>query len=166
MDKDSGNAVRVFLKEHGHDEGYLVCPHCLETPRGNQDFYYYNFIGTPYLQNTIAPVLLEFAPDGTDPIQHPCRGRKMLTFNDSRQGTARSAMRMQLFSELTRIRGLLYHIGLQDCNRNNDEKIVQLRQEIANLEALPEEIRSSLQSILDDKKTELANIRLFRVFRG
>ena len=159
MDKDSGNAVRVFLKEHGHDEGYLVCPHCQETPRGNQDFYYYNFIGTPYLQNTIAPVLLEFAPDGTDPIQHPCRGRKMLTFNDSRQGTARSAMRMQLFSELTRIRGLLYHIGLQDCNRNNDEKIVQLRQEIANLEALPEEIRSSLQSILDDKKTELANIK-------
>ena len=30
-------------------------------------------------------------------MQHPFRGRKMLTFNDSRQGTARSAMRMQLF---------------------------------------------------------------------
>lgn len=70
----------------------------------------------------MAPVLLEFAPDGRNSKQHPFRGRKMLTSNDSRQDTARSAMRMELFSEITRIRGLIYHISLRDCLQGNDPK--------------------------------------------
>ena len=159
MDTDNGHAIRVSLKEPDPGKGSLDCPLCLETSRGHQEFYYYNTIGTPYLQNTIAPVLLEFAPNGKDPVQHPFNGRKMLTFNDSRQGTARSAMRMQLFSELTRIRGLLYHISLRECRGGNDEKKAKLRQDIAQLEALPKEILSSLQNILDEKKTEFANLR-------
>ena len=159
MDTDNGHAVRVFLKEPDPDKGSLDCPLCLESSRGNQEFYAYNFINTAYLQNTIAPVLLEFAPDGKDPVQHPFRGRKMLTFNDSRQGTARSAMRMQLFSELTRIRGLLYHIALRDCQGGNDEKRTALEQEIATLETLPESARLTIQSLLDNKKEELAALK-------
>lgn len=158
MDTDNGHAIRVSLKEPNPDKGSLACPLCLETSRGHQEFYHYNTIGTPYLQNTIAPVLLEFAPDGKDPMQHPFRGRKMLTFNDSRQGTARSAMSMQLFSELTRIRGLLYHISLQVCQDGNDEKMAKLQQDIAKLEALPEETLSALQNILDEKKAELTSL--------
>ena len=83
----------------------------------------------------------------------------MLTFNDSRQGTARSAMRMQLFSELTRIRGLLYHIALRDCQGGNDEKRTALEQEIATLETLPESARLTIQSLLDNKKKELAALK-------
>ena len=158
MEKDNGDAIRVCLNEPEHEEGCLVCPRCQETSQGRQDFYYYNFVGTPYLQNTIAPVLLDFAPDGTDPVQHPCRGRKILTFNDSRQGTARSAMRMQLFSELTRIRGLLYHIGLQDCGRTDDGKRSLVEQELAALEALPESSRRMIQSVIDGKKEELKKL--------
>lgn len=161
MDTDNGHAARVFLKEPNPDIGSLDCPHCLETyrGRGHQEFYSYNIISTSYLQNTIAPILLEFAPDGRDPMQHPFRGRKMLTFNDSRQGTARSAMRMQLFSELTRIRGLLYHIGLRDCRGGNGDQRATLEKEIATLESVPESARIAVQSLLDGKKRELAGLK-------
>lgn len=154
MDKGSSNAIPVSLEKPNQNTGCLVCPHCQTSARGKLDFYDYNFLGTAYLQNTITPVLLEFAPDGQDPMQHPCRGRKLLTFNDSRQGTARSAMRMQLFSELTRIRGLLYHIGLRDCQSGNDEKRAALEQEIATLEALPENARLAVQNLINSKKEE------------
>lgn len=163
MDTDNGHAIRVFLKEPAPDKGALDCPLCLETARGNQEFYAYNFIGTPYLQNTIAPVLLEFAPDGKDPELHPFRGRKMLTFNDSRQGTARSAMRMELFSELARIRGLLYHIGLRDCRRDDaqnrsklEKEIVELEKSMAAQSSLPEVLRLALQKSIDQSRQELA----------
>ncbi len=163
MDKDSGNAVRIGLKEPDPEAGCLACPRCQERPRGKQQaFYYYNFMGTTYLQHAITPVLLEFAPDGSSPAEHPCRGRKILTFNDSRQGTARSAMRMQLFSELTRIRGFLYHIGLRDCQRSDDKKITQLQQEIATIEALPAEYLPGLQSTLDQKRADLARLTSMR----
>ena len=67
-------------------------------------------------------------------------------------------MSMQLFSELTRIRGLLYHISLQVCQDGNDEKMAKLQQDIAKLEALPEETLSALQNILDEKKAELTSL--------
>ena len=163
-DEDDGHALCVSLKEPDHDAGDLICPNCRETPTGDRPFYAYNFIGTPYLQNTMAPVLLEFAPDGRDPEQHPFRGRKMLTFNDSRQGTARSAMRMELFSELTRIRGLLYHIGLRDCRRDDAQNRSKLEKEVAELEksmaaqsSLPEVLRLALQKSIDQARQKLAS---------
>ena len=160
LEADNGHAVRIFLKEPNTEVGDLVCPLCNELPRGNREFYSYNFISTAYLQNTIAPVLLEFAPDGKDPAQHPFRGRKILTFSDSRQGTARSAMRMQLFSELTHIRGLLYHIGLRECRGDNAPDIEKLEKEIAALEiACSGNSSSTLQTILNDKKQECARLK-------
>lgn len=162
MDTDNGHAIRVSLKEPDPEKGSLDCPLCLEPSRGQREFYYYNAARTSYLQNTIIPLLLEFAPNGKDPVQHPCKGSKMLTFNDSRQGTARSAMRMQLFSELTRIRGLLYHIGLRECQRGNDAEKAKLQQEIANFETLPKEILPRFQSLLDETKAKLANLRDMR----
>ncbi|WP_294446925.1 DEAD/DEAH box helicase [uncultured Mailhella sp.] len=163
--EDDGHALCVSLKEPDRDKGCLVCPRCQELPGSRQEFYSYHVIGTPYLQNTMAPVLLEFAPDGKDPVQHPFRGRKMLTFNDSRQGTARSAMRMQLFSELARIRGLLYHIGLRDCRHGDEQERARLKKEIAELEkgmaaqsSLSEFLRIALQKSLDNDRQKLASL--------
>lgn len=159
LDADEGNAIQISLEYPKNLDGSLSCPLCLEPSRQERDFYYYNRIGTPYLQNAITQTLLEFAPDGKNPLQHPYRGRKILTFNDSRQGTARSAMRMQLFSELSRIRSLLHHIGLQECRSGNHEERHKLEQLIDKLsQAQSSTPNAILEGVLNDKKNELASL--------
>ena len=46
--------------------------------------------------------------EGRSPEELPGRGRKLITFTDSRQGTARMAVRMQQEAERSRLRGLVF----------------------------------------------------------
>lgn len=158
LEWDNGNAVKVHLHEPKQDYGHLCCPVCDERPRLKRPFYDYNVIPTTYLQNTVTPILLEYAPDGEDSPNHPCRGRKLLTFSDSRQGTARTAMRLQRFSELTHIRGLLYHMALSAARGGHAEKRKQLEDEISKLESVPEIARAAVESILQARKRKLAEL--------
>ncbi|WGV20882.1 DEAD/DEAH box helicase [Pseudomonas putida] len=85
------------------------CPCCLtEGPQGIQ--YRSAVIGTPFLLSTVIPAVLEFCPeDDKAPLLKPFRGRKMISFTDSRQGTARTAAKLQQDSERLRVRSLVYH---------------------------------------------------------
>ena len=47
------------------------------------------------------------------PSGKPFQGRKLISFTDSRQGTARIAVKLQQDSERNRIRGLIYQRLLQ-----------------------------------------------------
>ncbi|WP_426757561.1 hypothetical protein, partial [Pseudomonas aeruginosa] len=65
---------------------------------------------TPFMLSTVISTVLEFCPeDRNDPLNKPFRGRKMISFTDSRQGTARIAVKLQQDSERNRIRSLVYH---------------------------------------------------------
>ncbi|MCY1354065.1 hypothetical protein D9M69_404240 [compost metagenome] len=57
--------------------------------------------------------LLEFCPPDPMPTGKPFQGRKLISFTDSRQGTARIAVKLQQDSERNRIRGLIYQRLLQ-----------------------------------------------------
>lgn len=104
------NSVRVDALE---DDGTgLFCPLCTEADTSVRSVFQTCRIGAPYLLDGILPTLLEFAPDGSDPANVPWRGRKLLTFNDSRQGTARLAANLQQGSERNRVRALIYHLSL------------------------------------------------------
>ena len=143
----------------------LMCPHCHEPAQAEREFYRSNYIGTPYLQNMFTSVLLDYAPDGKEPEKHPCRGRKILTFNDSRQGTARSAMRMQMYSETSRIRSLLYHICLRESSYdgNSDEVkvLMERRASLKNvpLELLPDDARHAIQQSIEEIDNKLADLQ-------
>lgn len=78
-------------------------------------------LGTPfYVSNTVSN-LLEFCQDGNTPLESPARGRRLITFTDSRQGTARLAVKIQQDSERNRVRGLIYETIAKQLNNTNDE---------------------------------------------
>ncbi|WP_163335098.1 hypothetical protein, partial [Enterobacter hormaechei] len=62
---------------------------------------------------TVIGTLLEFCPPDPMPTGKPFQGRKLISFTDSRQGTARIAIKLQQDSERNRIRGLIYQRLLQ-----------------------------------------------------
>ncbi|NMU82099.1 hypothetical protein HKB16_04320, partial [Vibrio parahaemolyticus] len=82
------------------------CVECgFEGYRGSMPFRR-AMLGSPfYVANTV-PTLLEYCPDidvdkdtKLGPQSRPGRGRRLITFTDSRQGTARMAVRMQQEAE-------------------------------------------------------------------
>jgi superfamily II DNA/RNA helicase len=78
------------------------------------------YLGSPFYTANAVPTILEYCPDpdkedcdGKSPEQLPGRGRKLITFTDSRQGTARMAVRMQQEAERSRLRGIVFEILAQ-----------------------------------------------------
>lgn len=73
-------------------------------------------LGAPFYSSNAVPTLLEYCPDiepyiegstKLGPNDLPGRGRRLITFTDSRQGTARMSIRMQQEAERSRLRGLV-----------------------------------------------------------
>lgn len=75
-------------------------------------------LGGPFYVANAVPTVLEYCQDYQDdeqkpefgPQSLPGRGRRLITFTDSRQGTARMAVRMQQEAERSRLRGLVVEI--------------------------------------------------------
>lgn len=75
-------------------------------------------LGGPFYVTNIVPTVLEYCQDftsdegkeGVGPDSLPGRGRRRITFTDSRQGTARMAVRMQQEAERSRLRGSVVEI--------------------------------------------------------
>ncbi|WP_353249257.1 DEAD/DEAH box helicase [Salinisphaera sp. T31B1] len=71
-------------------------------------------LGAPFYVSSAVPTLLEHCKDfessdyGKQSL--PGRGRRLITFTDSRQGTARMSVRMQQEAERSRLRGLVVEI--------------------------------------------------------
>lgn len=72
-------------------------------------------LGGPFYVANAVPTVLEYCQDFQEegqaanygPQSLPGRGRRLITFTDSRQGTARLAVRMQQEAERNRLRGLV-----------------------------------------------------------
>lgn len=158
---DAENGLALSFREAEADVGGLSCPKC-----GRQDqsvpFHMPCRVSIAFLMEALAPALLECAPDGADPENHPCRGRRLLTFTDSRQGTARMAMRLQQGSERRRIRALIYHSCLERMKGGGSgaQDRADLEQQIAVMENVlkitPEAQQPALRDIRDGLRQRLA----------
>ena len=76
-----------------------------------------SYLGAPFFVSHAVPTVLEFCPEpnpkdigGVSPNSLPGHGKKLITFTDSRQGTARMAVRMQQEAERSKLRGLVFQI--------------------------------------------------------
>ena len=151
------------LQVHEDDGEGLRCPACEQRDgKGRRGpLFRMSRLGAPFLLGTILPSLLEFAPDGDKPADHPCRGRRLLTFNDSRQGTARLAVKFQQDAERNRMRGLIYHLALQHAQKDDDgPQAGSLEKDIQDLEGMYiERPHPRLQQMIVDKKRELLQLR-------
>jgi len=160
---DGDKTLRLIVHDDG-GEG-LICPCCGGGGHGNRRrrLFQEARIGAPFSLGIILPTLLEFAPDGDAPAEHPYRGRRLLTFNDSRQGTARIAAKLQQESERDRVRGLVYHLALRDGMKSSDAEANKLRKEIAEDEGLlpiipTEEGKKIIEGRLTEKRQKLDSL--------
>lgn len=103
---DSSDGTRIHIV--GQEDGER-CGQCgYEPDRGEHHVFRRCLLGTPFYVSNTVPTLLEFCQDGKTPLESPGRGRRLITFTDSRQGTARIAVKIQQDSERNRLRGLVY----------------------------------------------------------
>ena len=142
----------------------MVCPEC-----GGHDhltaggLFRKAILGAPFLLGEIVPTLLEFCPDidspDSKPLDRPYRGRRMISFTDSRQGTARIAARLQQDSERNRIRGLVFQKVLSEgssgveAKRSELEAGIKALTSIDGIDSIPD-----LKRILDQQKEELRSL--------
>ncbi|MET4694498.1 DEAD/DEAH box helicase [Endozoicomonas lisbonensis] len=91
------------------------CSNCGVDTSRRDSFLQKAYLGSPFYVANAVPTVLEFCPDpdkkdcnGESPEELPGRGRKLITFTDSRQGTARMAVRMQQEAERSKLRGLVF----------------------------------------------------------
>lgn len=104
------------------------CPSC-ETRTG----YRTARVGAPSTMSSVIGALLDFCPEDASPEGKPFQGRKMISFTDSRQGTARIAAKLQQDSERNRIRGLIYYKILLAAKTNHAAEIQDLENEKSDL---------------------------------
>ena len=110
-------------------------------------------IGAPFALSTIVPTALEHTPPMRTGAGLPSQGRRLLGFSDSRQGSARLAVRLQQEAERNRVRSILYH-ALTAARKVTDTG--RLQEEI---DALRESRNPALRSLLEQKEAELAKAR-------
>ncbi len=89
------------------DTNDLSCVQC-EFSGYKSSFYRRSFLGTPFYISNAIPSLLEICEEGDAANNLPNRGKRLITFTDSRQGTARISTKIQQDSERDSIRGLIY----------------------------------------------------------
>jgi ATP-dependent helicase YprA (DUF1998 family) len=152
----SGSNLRVLAQED--DGSGLLCPACGGRETHKERLFQFSRLGAPFLLGNILPTLLEFAPDSEKPAEHPCRGRRLLTFNDSRQGTARMAAKLQQDAERNRVRGLVYHLTLQHGRGKASQEAEDLKNEIQKWEGLspPDKHDSRFDELLAPKRSRPA----------
>lgn len=144
--------------------GLRACPHCRPGGRADGEAMLRPLrFGAPFLLGNAAPILLE----GVEPAppregeKLPSDGRRLLSFTDSRQGTARMAAKLQIESERNFVRSFVYHQvqASMQPEPGKKEEAGKLRAELAKLEALAQEPQNAiLRPMVEQKRTELAAI--------
>ena len=118
--------------------GLPRCPECRSSRRADWLLRPFRGGASLILRNTI-PVVLDYTPPpprGDERL--PSGGRRLLTFTDSRQGTARFALDAQLDSERNYTRSVVYHLvaAARVAREADAGEIRSLEQEIKDLTPL------------------------------
>ena len=134
------------------DDGRRTCPRCGTRNRGR--LFRELRIGAPFALSTIVPTALEHTPPMRPGAGLPSQGRRLLGFSDSRQGSARLAVRLQQEAERNRVRSILYHALAAERRPPLDTD--ELEKLVAKLRTLDE---PDLRSLLEQKEHELSQAR-------
>lgn len=159
----SGNGQLDWSGKQGvpvHILIHLSCPVCNNGKNRPSIFLFRPIrLGAPFLLGTAIPALLEPLPAMTGGQEaRPLEGKRLITFTDSRQGTARFATKIQQESERNYVRSLLYH-SLTAVVSSIDEGVIEkTQQEIITLEPLSKS-NAVIQGLLDQKRQELAKLK-------
>ncbi|HIA8500838.1 TPA: DEAD/DEAH box helicase, partial [Escherichia coli] len=103
------NLLRPESRGEGRNNSF-ACVCCGDSQRKNNPLFRPLRLGAPFFLNEIIPTLLEFSPlpQTREEQLGPFNGRRLLTFTDSRQGTARISARLQQDADKATLRALCY----------------------------------------------------------
>ena len=132
--------------------GLTVCPRCGARNHRRQLLRELR-IGAPFALSTIVPTALEHTPPMRKGAGLPSQGRRLLGFSDSRQGSARLAVRLQQEAERNRVRSILYHALATKRKVADTDKLQEA------IDALRNSGSPALRSILEQKEAELDRAR-------
>lgn len=117
------------------------CHHCGSVAKEGYLPVNRSILGAPFYVTKAIPTILEFCPDITkkeleengvtniSPQSLPSFGRRLITFTDSRQGTARMSVQMQQEAQRSRLRGavveMLKSLPMPDSPEESKEELLQ-----------------------------------------
>jgi hypothetical protein len=128
------------------------CPVCGEPSRGHAIMRPFR-IGASFILGNAAPVALGSVSPDLVAAEKPSQGRKLLTFTDARQGTARLSASLQSNAERAFVRAFVYHSVQFRPPGGSAEEIGNKRREVAALEAVD---NPALAGVLARARAELA----------
>jgi ATP-dependent helicase YprA (DUF1998 family) len=113
------------------------CPACLSSKRHGRPAMLSFRFGTPFLTQNAAPILLEGVSPHEADHALPFDGRQLISFSDSRQGTARFAANIETNGERGFVRGFIYHAVQKAAHglslpEEEREKLIEKRAKLAS----------------------------------
>lgn len=146
-------AVDIYLPPYG--EG-MRCPACETKERRHGSLFMRKILGAPFQLSNALPSLLEFSPEKADGFDHPANGRRMITFTDSRQGTARIAANLQMDSERNFFRSQVYHTLLAEQQVGDAPEVEKAKSSLAEIDKhlSDSKLDAAIRNILEAKRND------------
>lgn len=155
LDTDAADGLLIGLREDGE------CPFCGSRRDAlKANLFRTARFGAPFLLGNAVPQLLEASPARGGDVRLPFEGRQLITFTDSRQGTARFAAKLQQDAERNFVRSAIYHAVQAAAAGGHAEEIAKLETEMKAIEtalAVPQ-IRDLYESKQRDIQQLKANV--------
>lgn len=125
-----GGSIHYYQLNHDS----LVCSVCNYAGRGAYGkAMRRSLLGIPLYAMNLVPTVLEYCSEiEKDKLNKPSRGKRLITFTDSRQGTAKLTIKMQQDAERSRLRGLV---------------VKKLKNLVESKSHLPPEVRAKMQGL-------------------
>jgi DEAD/DEAH box helicase domain-containing protein len=152
---ESDNAVGIRLARRHDPDNRIRCVTCGEPDSQAYQQFRAIRVGAPFYLGVAIPTLLAHAPGrdrGNAVI--PYEGRQLITFTDSRQGTARFAARMEFEAERNFVRSFVFHKLWSTVTRVDPANVEQLRKVVESLRRMAK-TDTFMQPTLDEKEREL-----------
>ncbi|MBO9198227.1 DEAD/DEAH box helicase [Rhizobium sp. 16-449-1b] len=166
MTADGDGQGRYRLSAHAGG-GKGPCPACSATAKSGDKLYPFRF-GAPFTISNAAPMLLESMPGAEGLVQPPLPqtppdlptgGRQLISFTDSRQGTARMAAKLQMESERAFVRSFIYQaVQHKASGTESNAKAEELRARIEKVKSYADWEDGPLASVVREAEAELAKI--------
>ena len=149
LGSDAPDALSLWLRKT------ISCVACNYTGRGSRSPFRSCFLGAPFYMSTTLPTLLEYCQDHQkNPNDLPSRGRRLISFSDSRQGTAKISIKIQQDAERAMIRSLVYEaiVKTQRLSQRNKEDEETIKTCDVNIEKCKD--NKELVELLKKKKIQ------------
>lgn len=166
--------IQLFVRDGAKKEKESdkpVCSDCGHSGRGvHGQALRRCMLGAPFYSTNAVPTILEYCPDfepeddaevKRTPAELPARGRRLITFTDSRQGTAKMSVSMQQEAERSLLRGIM----VRELKQHIEEKVdadPELLERVKDFISMsPEKIKSLLKFIEMESPNEAKDLKAY-----